>query len=108
MVDWWWIWRSVAGIDCGPYWSVLDCGKGEWSLQLPQGFLHTKVAFSNLGNADCHFHIGDPHLACNCRSATKCVEICVHVKPVLAEEYSVLSLHELFDFRCEFVMLSQS
>jgi hypothetical protein len=72
---------------------VLDCGKGEWSSQLPQGF------------ACGHFHIGDPHLTCNCRSATKCVEICVHVMPVSAKECSALSLHELFDFRCEFVVL---
>ncbi len=86
MVDWWGIRRNVADIDCGRYWSVLDCGKGEWSTQLPQGFLHTKVAFSNLDNADDHFHIGDPHLACNCRSVTKCVEICVHVMPVSAED----------------------
>jgi hypothetical protein len=86
----------------------MDHGKGVWSTQLPQGFLHTKVAFINLGNADGHFLIGDPHLACNCRSATECVEICVHVMPVLAEECSALSLHELFDFGCEFVMLPQS
>jgi hypothetical protein len=108
MVDWWWIQRSVANIDEGCYWSVLDCGKGEWSMQLPQGFLCTKVAFSNLGNADSHFHVGDPHLVCNCRSALKCVEIFVRVMPVLAKECSALSLYELFDFRCEFVMLPQS
>jgi hypothetical protein len=48
MVDWWWIRRSVANIDEGCYWSVLDCGKGEWSTQLPQGFLCTKVAFRTL------------------------------------------------------------
>ncbi len=77
-VDWWCIRRSVANIDWGHYWSLLDCGKGEWSTQLPQGFLHKKVAFSNLGNSDGIFHIGNPHLACNCRLATKCVEICVH------------------------------
>jgi hypothetical protein len=108
MVDWWWIWRSIKDIDWGRYWSVLDCGKGEWSMQLPQGFLHTKVAFSNLGNDDGHFHIGDPHLACNCRSAIECVDIFVHVMPVSAKECSALSLHELFDFRCEFIVLPQS
>jgi hypothetical protein len=105
MVDWWRIWRSVANTDWGHYWSVLDCGKDEWNTQLPQGFLHTNSAFSNLGNADGYFHIGDPQLACNCRPATKCVEICVHVMPVMAKECSALSLHELFDFKCEFVVL---
>jgi hypothetical protein len=77
-------------------------------MQLLQSFLCTKIALSNLGNADSHFHVGNPHLACNCRSATKCVEICVHVTPVLAEKRSALSLHELFDFGCEFIVLPQS
>ncbi len=98
MVDWWWIWRCVANDDWVCYWSVLDCGKGEWSMHLPQGFLRTNVAFSNHGNADGHFHIGNPYLECNCRSATECIDICVHVMPVSAEECSALSLHELFDF----------
>ncbi len=61
------------------------------------------VPFSNLCNAESHFHVGDPHLACNCRSPTKCVEICIYVMPVSAKECSALSLHELFDFRGEFV-----
>ncbi len=39
---------------------------------------------------------------------TECIEICVHVMPVLAEKCSVLSLHELFDLRCEVVVLPQS
>jgi hypothetical protein len=108
MVDWWWIWRSVADNDWGCYWSVLAGGKGEWSLQLLQGFLCTKVAFSNLDNADGHFHIGDLHLACNYRSATKCVEICVHVMLVFAKDCSALSLHELCGFRYEFIVLPQS
>ena len=86
----------------------MDRGKGEWSTQFLQGVLCTKVAFSNLGNDDGHFHIGDPHLACNCRSAIECVDIFVHVMPVSAKECSALSLHELFDFRCEFIVLPQS
>ncbi len=46
MVDWWWIWRSVANIDESCYWSVFNPGKGERSTQLPQGFLCKKVAIA--------------------------------------------------------------
>jgi hypothetical protein len=39
---------------------------------------------------------------------TECIEIYVHVMPVSAEECSVLSLHDLFDFICEFIVLPRS
>ncbi len=94
---------------CCKHWrGSLDCVKGKWSTQLPQGFLCIEVAFSNLGNADSHFYVGNPHLACKCRSAPKFVEIFVHVMLVSGKECSALCFHELFDLRCEFIVLPQS
>ncbi len=45
---------------------------------------------------------------CKCRSAPKFVKICVHVMLVSAKECRALRLHELFDLRCEFLVLPQS
>jgi hypothetical protein len=104
--------QTLIGVVIGVCWivgrvsEVHSCHKVSCIRKLPLATLAMLMAISI--NADGYFYIGDPQLACNCRSVTKCVEICAHVMLVSTNECSVLSLHELFDLRCEFAMLSRS
>jgi hypothetical protein len=67
-----------------------------------------KVSSCYLGNANGHFHIGNPNLASEGRSLAELVEINLNKMPVPWEEYLVLGFHELANPSCELIVLMRS
>jgi hypothetical protein len=73
-------------------------------------YLNTKcfLGANILGNADGHFHIGNPHLAHQRRSATQFDKIGIHEMAVSTKEYYAFSHHQLVNLYNKFVMLQCS
>jgi hypothetical protein len=67
-----------------------------------------KISSCYLGNANGHFHIGNPNLASKGRSSAELFEINLNKVPVPWKEYFVLGFRELANPSCELIMLMRS
>ena len=70
--------------------------------------MSAKVSSCYLGNANGHFHIGNPNLASEGRSLAELVEINLNKMPVPWEEYLVLGFCELANSSYELIVLMRS
>ncbi len=86
--------QTLIRVVIGVCWIV---GRASGVRSCHRVFCVQKLPFANVDNLDSHFYVGNPHLACRCRSVPKFAEICVHVMSVATKECSRLCLHELFD-----------